>query len=145
MKPFSSDFGLRLFSSGCYYYDMNTNEWTSIGVEILPESTISLSHCTSYHLTEFAGGFLVLPSSIDFYHIWANASFLQNPIIYSTVIIIILLYIILACFSRYLDYKDSKKVGFLIIDNLSENYLYELRIYTGSRKGAATDSNVMNF
>ena len=142
---FTSDFGLRIFTSGCYYYDLNSNKWTSNGVEILPDSSISLAHCISYHLTEFAGGFLVLPSSIDFNKVWANAGFLQNPIIYSTVIIIISLYIIFACFSRLLDYKDSKKITFSIIDNLSENYLYELRIFTGSRKGAETNSNVIKF
>ena len=123
---------------------MFTNKWTSEGVEILSDSSISLAHCISYHLTEFAGGFLVLPSSIDFNKVWANAGFLQNPIIYSTVIIIISLYIIFACFSRFLDYRDSKKITYSIIDNLSENYLYELRIFTGSRIGAATDSNVIN-
>ena len=140
---FTSDFGLRMFTSGCYYYDLNTNKWRSDGVEILPDSSFSLAHCVSYHLTEFAAGFLVLPSSIDFNQVWSNAGFLQNPIIYSTVIIIISLYITLASFSRFLDNRDSKKIGFTIIDNLSENYLYELRIFTGSRKGAATDSNVI--
>ena len=143
-KPlnFTSNFGLRLFTSGCYYYDLIENKWLSYGVEVLEETNILETHCISYHLTEFAGGFIVLPSSIDFAKVWANASFLQNPIIYSTVIIIIALYIFLALITRYLDIRDSKKIGYSVIDNLSENYFYELRVYTGSRKDSETDSKV---
>jgi hypothetical protein len=93
---FSQNFYFRIYASGCYYLDPITNIWMSDGVDILPDSNLTHSHCISNHLTSFAGGFIVLPNQIDFKQVWANASFLQNPIIYSTVIAIFCLYLLLA-------------------------------------------------
>ena len=84
---FTTDLEIRFFSSGCYYLDKETLAWSNEGVEILADTNITHAHCVSYHLTEFAGGFIVLPAAIDFNNVFANASFLQNPTIYSTIII----------------------------------------------------------
>ena len=32
---FTSDFMLRAYSSGCYYYDVNTGKWSSSGMDIV--------------------------------------------------------------------------------------------------------------
>jgi hypothetical protein len=151
---FTNNFWMRIFTAGCYYMNTKTNMWSSYGMEILSDTNLTHTHCQSNHLTTFAGGFVVLPPSIDFNYVWANASFLQNPVIYSTVLALICLYIILGIWSRWMDMKDDQKQGFTVIftENcefcLDENkigpkyYAYEMIIYTGSRPNAGTKSNV---
>ena len=105
---FTSDFMLRTYSSGCYYYDPLKNEWSSEGVDIDADSTnLEQTSCLSSHLTEFAGGFIVLPAEINFDYVWANASFTRNPVIYTTVIVLCIVYILIAVLCRYYDVKKN--------------------------------------
>lgn len=98
-----------------------TNDWSSYGTEVLSDTNLTHTHCISNHLTSFAGGFIVLPSAIDFNAVWAHASFLQNPIIYSTIIALICLYIILAIWARYTDSKDEQKMGITVLNDDLKN------------------------
>ena len=147
-SSFTSNFWLRTFASGCYYMDTATNDWSSYGMEILEDSNLTHTHCISSHLTTFAGGFIVLPNAIDFNNVWANASFLQNPIIYSTVIALVCLYILLGVWARWMDMKDEKKCGITLLGNLEEHkkkenkYIYEIISFTGNRLNAGTKSKV---
>ena len=43
---FSSDFMLRSYTSGCYYYDVNTGKWQSDGMEIYEDSDLTKTHCS---------------------------------------------------------------------------------------------------
>ena len=90
---FTSDFGIRTFTSGCYYLDTSTGNWSSEGTQTLPDTNYTHTHCKSTHLTDFAGGFLVVPNEINFESVFANSSFDQNMTIYLTVIIVTSLYI----------------------------------------------------
>ena len=100
--------------------DSITNDWSSYGTEVLPDTNLTHTHCQSTHLTSFAGGFIVLPAAIDFNAVWAHASFLDNPIIYSTIIALICLYISLAIWARYMDWKDEHKMGITLLGDLNE-------------------------
>lgn len=143
---------LRIVLSGCYYLDKSTFQWRPNGVEVIETGTNTThTHCRSNHLTEFAGGFIVLPDPISFDYAFANASFDRNPIIYATVITIVLLYIVGAIFCHYFDKLDLKKTGICVFsdqnglvggDDLASLYFYELIVLTGTRRDAATDSNV---
>jgi hypothetical protein len=95
-------------------------------------------------LTDFAGGFVVLPGSIDFAYVFAHSDFLSNPTLYITVIVCLLLFLLLAIFARFMDIRDSDRVGIhLLPDNLpTHSYCYEIVVFTGGRKEAATDSKV---
>ena len=146
---FTNNFYLRVYSSGCYYYDTKTNLWSSEGVDVLEQGTNEqYTHCESKHLTEFAGGFIVIPTEINFDYVWANASFLQNPIIYSTVIALCILYLLLAILLRYYDLLDKKKVGITYLDTMTPynnnngEVFYEITLYTGNRTDSGTDSRV---
>ena len=68
------------------------------------------TQCFSTHLSTFAGGFIVLPEPINWNYVFANANFVKNKTIYLTIIVIILMFIILSIYGRYLDKKDHKKV-----------------------------------
>lgn len=141
---FTADFGIRTFTSGCYYLDTSTGNWSSDGVQVLHDTNYTHTHCTSTHLTDFAGGFLVVPNEINFESAFANSSFEQNLTIYLTVIIVTCLYILFAVWSRFMDIKDANKSKIHILkDNLKrDTYLYEITVFTGSRRNAGTDSNV---
>jgi hypothetical protein len=54
------------------------------------------------------------------------------------------LFIVIAIIARHLDKKDVDKVGLnMLIDNkIEDNYYYEIIVFTGNRKEAATDSIV---
>jgi hypothetical protein len=141
---FTNDFYLLSYTSGCYYYDSASGKWTSYGMEVVFDTNIHETHCLSTHLTSFAGGLVVLPSAINFEYVWANASFLQNPIIYSTVIVVTLLYILFSVWAHLMDKKDLKKLNIVPLDdNLNnDNYFYEIIVFTGNRQEAGTDSKV---
>lgn len=141
----SSPVSILVFASGCYFVDESIIEYSSWGVEILSDSNLTHSHCVSSHLTEFAGGLVVVPSTIDFNNVWANAgSFTRNMTIYLTVIIICSLYILLFVVCRYADWTDSKKrrIYFLQDNNMFDSYCYEIIVFTGNRRDAGTESNV---
>jgi len=141
---FTVDYQVRVFTSGCYYYDLASGKWISHGLEVYADTTISKTHCGSQHLTQFAGGLIVLPSKINFEYVWANASFLKNPWIYTTVIVVTCLYVLLALWAYFMDRRDKLRLGVtLLSDNLSnDQYYYEVIVFTGTRSQAATDSNV---
>ena len=48
---FNTEFDLRVFSSGCYYYNTLYKDWFSDGVEVLKETNFSFTVCNSSHLT----------------------------------------------------------------------------------------------
>lgn len=141
------NFELRIFSSGCYYLDKTTGEYSSEGVDILEDSNFTHTHCLSTHLTEFAAGFIVLPSEIHFDEVFANSSFDKNPTIYITVILVCCLYILLLIWSRLKDRKDSIRARINILDDnqIYDDYFYEFIVFTGSRLGASTTSNARFF
>jgi hypothetical protein len=142
---FTSKFATRVILSGCYYIDPVTGSYSSYGMEVLESTNLSFTQCTSNHLTQFAGGFITLPSGIDFNDVFAHASFLQNITIYMTVIVVSLLYILLFIWTRYMDKKDElKKQIHLLANNENDDlYFYEILFYTGLSLNAGTESNVI--
>ena len=63
-KPnFTNSLAARVILSGCYSIDPATGSYSSSGLEVLPSTTTSFTQCTSTHLTQFAGGFITLPST----------------------------------------------------------------------------------
>ena len=141
---FTSDFGIRVFSSGCMYYSEENGMWQVDGMEILADTTIDMAHCVSNHLTSFAGGFIVLPPAIDFSKVWANASFSQNQTIIITIISITSLLIICSIIAQLFDRRDKRKMKLVSLPDNSplDTYFYEILVFTGGRQGASTKSNV---
>jgi hypothetical protein len=142
---FTEDFSVRVLTVGCFYFDSNSGFWSSYGVETMATGTnISATVCLTNHLTTFSAGLVILPPSIDFNYVWANADITKNPYIYATVIVCIGLYVLISIFALIIDQRDKKKLGInLLQDNYpTNNYCYELIVFTGNRKDAATDSNV---
>ena len=135
---------MRAYTSGCYYYDVNTGKWQSDGMEIYEDSDLTKTHCSSNHLTAFAGGLVVLPQTINFQHVFANASFTKNPFIYLTVIVVTCVYILFALWAKFMDIKDRKRsnIVFLKDNHPLDDYFYELIVFTGNRSESGTRSKV---
>jgi hypothetical protein len=143
---FTNDFMLRAYSSGCYYYDVNTGKWSSNGMDIYEDTNLIQTHCSSNHLTSFAGGLVLLPSIINFEYAFSQPSPIQNPLIYSTIILVTLIYILFAVWARWMDLRDRKKMNITFMkDNHPNNsYFYELIVFTGDKNESGTNSKVIS-
>lgn len=106
---FSSDYELRLYTSGCYYIDMN-NDWKTDGLLVGPLTTISQTQCFSTSSNRITTAFNLLPISTDWNYVFANADFIQNKTIYLTIICICTIFLILMIYAHYQDKKDVEKV-----------------------------------
>ncbi|CAF3751894.1 unnamed protein product, partial [Rotaria sp. Silwood1] len=140
---FTSNYELRIYTSGCYYLDSNNN-WKSDGLIVGSLTNHYETECFTTHLTTFAGGFIVLPSPINWSYVFANADFMRNKTIYLTIISVSVIYIILMIYARYNDKKDIEKLGVPpLVDNMkSDQYFYEILVFTGQRIDAGTKSKV---
>ena len=48
--PFTTDYELRLYTSSCFYFDEETEEWKSDGLTVGPESNHFQTQCLSTHM-----------------------------------------------------------------------------------------------
>lgn len=144
---FTSNFWVSIYTTGCYYFK-NEKDWADEGTEIGEDSNSEYTRCYSNHLTEFGAGWIKLPPAIDFNFVFANSSFVRNLTIYLACIIIMCGYVSGLVWTRYMDIRDKSKMGIAIIPApivaSSESYNYKITVFTGTRKGADTDSNVLN-
>ena len=102
------------------------------------------TQCFSTHLTTFAGGFIVLPSPINWNYVFVNADFMKNKTVYLTVICVSVLYVLLAIYARHKDKKDLEKLRVIALpdNHQSDHYLYQIIVFTGHRKNSGTKSKV---
>ncbi|CAF1353863.1 unnamed protein product [Adineta ricciae] len=140
---FTSDYQTRIYTSGCYYLNKQ-NQWKSDGLIVGSKTNHYETECFSTHLTKFASGFVILPEMIDWNYAFNNADFHKNKTIYLTVITVTLIYITLMIYARKYDKKDFGKLGVTpLSDNRSsDNYFYQLIVFTGHRKDSGTKSKV---
>ncbi|CAF1222396.1 unnamed protein product, partial [Adineta steineri] len=140
---FTSNYELRIYTSGCYYLDENNN-WKSDGLIVRSLTNLYQTECLSTHLTTFAGGFIVLPEPINWSYVFANADFMKNKTIYLTVICMSIAYIILMIFGRFKDKKDIEKLGVTPLpdNDKSDQYYYQIIVFTGQRANSGTQSKV---
>ncbi|CAF1181508.1 unnamed protein product [Adineta steineri] len=140
---FTSNYELRIYTSGCYYLDENNN-WKSDGLIVGSLTNHYETECLSTHLTTFAGSFIVLPTPINWSYVFANADFMKNKTVYLTMIFTSVIYIILMIYARFKDKKDFEKLGVtpLADNNKSDHYYYQILVFTGQRTNAGTDSKV---
>ncbi len=106
------------------------------------------TQCFSTHLTTFTGGFLVLPAPINWNYVFSNNDFTKTKTIYIVLIYVCFLHILLIIYARYKDKKDVEKLDITPLpdNHKSDQYFYQLIVFTGHRKDAAgTKSKVKIF
>jgi hypothetical protein len=59
---FTFSISTRVILSGCYFIDPVTGLYSSYGMEVLESTNTSFTQCISNHLTQFAGGWITVPS-----------------------------------------------------------------------------------
>lgn len=142
-ENFSSSYFFRAYSSGCYYFNEEQQEWSSMEVKMLRISSLAVQ-CQTTHTSSFGSGYFELPNLLNFEYIFAHPGFIDNYSLYITLIILIAMYIIMMIWGHWMDRKDIEHRGVIPLpDNKPEDkYLYEITFHTGPDKDATTDSNI---
>ncbi|CAF1108215.1 unnamed protein product [Adineta ricciae] len=141
-RNFTSNYQIRIYTSGCYYLDAN-NQWKSDGLLVGPLTNRNQTQCYSTHLTTFAGGFGVLPETIDWSYVFANADFAKNKMVYLTVICFCVIYWISTVYARYENKKDVERLGVTVLSDSQKDdgYYYQTLVSSDQRNNAETKSN----
>ncbi|XP_069977559.1 polycystin family receptor for egg jelly [Penaeus vannamei] len=139
----SMNYYLRVFTSGCYFFEDQQEEWKGQGMSVTL-SNHKMTICNSTHLTSFGSGMFVMPNTIDFNYVFVNMGFTDNLTIYLTLIVSLLIFVLLMIYARYKDKQDVTKLGATPLpdNDLEDKYLYEMLVFTGNKKSAQTDSVV---
>ncbi|XP_025099956.1 uncharacterized protein LOC112567446 isoform X4 [Pomacea canaliculata] len=143
---FTTTYSLKIYTSSCLAKNeaSNTSDWSAYGLRVSPETDENKTVCLATHMTTFAGGWVVVPNTIDWNFVFSNMDFYKNPTLYITEIVIALVYILAVVWARRKDKKDLEKLGIapLMDNDAADNYYYEIVTVTGMRKNAGTDSKV---
>ncbi|GFN94978.1 polycystic kidney disease protein 1-like 2 [Plakobranchus ocellatus] len=141
---FEHNYNIKIWISGCYFYDTSITDWSSSGCTVSQETTAEKTVCLCNHLTTFTSGFVVAPNTIDWNYVFSNADFLSNPTLYITEIVIFIVFAIGFFLARRKDKHDSEQLGLAPLEDnrRQDKYYYEIQVSTGMRRGAGTDSNV---
>ncbi|XP_055877058.1 uncharacterized protein LOC106077240 isoform X2 [Biomphalaria glabrata] len=141
---FRGEFKLRQYVTQCLAISDDASDWSTEGCWVGKETNVIQTVCYCTHLTTFAGGWVVVPNTIDWDYVFSHADFLSNPTIYITVIITAVIYIVAAVWARRRDRKIVEELGLapLADNDLRDKYFYEIMVSTGMRRNAGTDSQV---
>jgi hypothetical protein len=142
---FTSDFMIRSYSSGCYYFDTNTGKWYSNGMDIYEDTNLEKTHCLSNHLTSFAGGLVILPSEINYQYVFTDPELVKSLLLVIFIILITCIYILFAIWSRFMDIQDEKKMNLVLLkdNDKKDSYFYEFIVFTGTKSESGTQSKVL--
>jgi hypothetical protein len=142
-RNYTTDYRLDIYTSGCYFFDYKQSIWSGEGCYV-KEANASITYCKCNHLTSFGSGFFVMPNTVDFSYVFANAGFADNVTIYMTIMITLIIYALLLIWARVQDKKDLEMLGAspLLDNEPNDKYLYEISVFTGDKEGASTDSKV---
>ncbi|KAL8606997.1 hypothetical protein ACOMHN_041386 [Nucella lapillus] len=141
---FTTKYTITIFSSTCYVLSEGDVEWSTNSCRVYEGTNRDKTVCECRHLTTFAGGWVVVPNTIDWAYVFDNLDFFKNPTLYITEIVIVLVYIVAFIWARRKDRKDVEKLGIapLLDNDARDKYYYEIVVVTGMRRNAGTDSKV---
>ena len=136
-------YNMRMFTSGCRFWDPEKDEWSTMGCTVGPQTTIYETQCLCNHLTSFGTDFMTPPNAIDFNTVWSKFD-AKNATVYSVMLVLIILYVILGVFLHQADKNDMNKwEPRPLKDNLpTDRYFYQVSIFTGWKSQAETQSKV---
>ncbi|XP_076459182.1 polycystin-1-like [Babylonia areolata] len=141
---FTGGYRITLFSTACYVLSDGDEDWSTDSCRVYGTTSFESTVCECNHLTTFAGGWVVVPNTIDWDYVFSNMDFFKNPTLYITEMVIAFVYIVSAIWARRKDKKDVEKLGIapLVDNDPKDKYYYEIVVVTGMRKNAGTDSKV---
>ncbi|XP_056382167.1 polycystic kidney disease protein 1-like 2 [Hyla sarda] len=133
------------FTSQCVFWDEVSQEWNNTGCHVGPKTTPQSIQCLCTHLTFFGSSFIVMPNAVDVSRtIELFATFVDNPVVVTTVGCIALVYVMVLIWARRKDIQDNAKVKIIALEDNDPfaQYRYLVTVFTGHRRGAATTSKV---
>ncbi|XP_014797628.1 PREDICTED: polycystic kidney disease protein 1-like 2 [Calidris pugnax] len=133
------------FASRCVFWDERQGNWNSYGCHVGPKTNPTSTQCLCNHLTFFGSSFFVIPNAIDVSKTaQLFGTFVDNPVVVTTVGCIFLIYIIVVIWARRKDIQDDAKVKITVLEDNDPfaQYRYLVTVFTGHRRGAATTSKV---
>jgi polycystin 1L2 len=145
LTEYNSSYTINMYVSKCQYWDEKRYVWSSDGCQVGSLTTLKSTECLCTHLTTFGSDFYVPPNTIDFKTVFLKFKKLhENAAVFSTVCVILGLYIIAAVWARRKDKQDLIKwTAAPLVDNLPiDTYHYLITVHTGVGKESGTTSNV---
>nr|XP_034975837.1 polycystic kidney disease protein 1-like 2 isoform X2 [Zootoca vivipara] len=133
------------FVSQCVFWDEHQGNWNSYGCHVGPKTNPNGTQCLCNHLTFFGSSFFVMPNSIDVSRtVELFATFVDNPVVVTTVGSIFLVYLLVLIWARRKDIQDDAKVKIMVLEDNDPfaQYRYLVTVFTGHRRGSATTSKV---
>ncbi|KAM4017468.1 polycystin-1-like protein 2 [Anomaloglossus baeobatrachus] len=133
------------FTSQCVFWDETSQEWNNTGCHVGPKTTPHSVQCLCTHLTFFGSSFIVMPNAVDVSRtIELFATFVDNPVVVTTVGCIAVVYVLVLIWARRKDIQDNAKVKIIALEDNDPfaQYRYLVTVFTGHRRGAATSSKV---
>ncbi|XP_042692995.1 polycystic kidney disease protein 1-like 2 isoform X1 [Centrocercus urophasianus] len=133
------------FASRCVFWDEQQGNWNSYGCQVGPKTNSRSTQCLCNHLTFFGSSFFVMPNAVDVSRTaQLFGTFVDNPIVVTTVGCIFLIYVIVVIWARRKDIQDDAKAKITVLEDNDPfaQYRYLVTVFTGHRRGAATTSKV---
>ncbi|XP_061449764.1 polycystin-1-like protein 2 [Rhineura floridana] len=133
------------FVSQCVFWDEHQGNWNSYGCRVGPKTSLNGTQCLCNHLTFFGSSFFVMPNTVDVSRtVELFATFVDNPVVVTTVGCIFLIYLLVLIWARRKDIQDDAKVKITVLEDNDPfaQYRYLVTVFTGHRRGAATTSKV---
>ncbi|XP_062611467.1 uncharacterized protein LOC134273293 [Saccostrea cucullata] len=136
-------YNISFYSASCVWRDRSKSIWTTEGCFVGPLSKPYRVHCLCNHLTAFGAGFAVPMNSLNL-NDSGFAKLDENPVIFATMVSLMCVYVLMLIWARKRDLLDKVMAGSspLPDNDPRDKYLYELTVFTGSRKGSGTTANV---
>ncbi|KAI0228520.1 Polycystic kidney disease protein 1-like 2, partial [Lamellibrachia satsuma] len=135
----------------CRTWRPTQDQWSSDNCWVSSNSTPDFIQCECKNLhpniKSHATGF-TLPrvNTINFQNIFSNLGTLaaNNPTVYSTVLVIIFVYLLVVVWARRMDKRDIERWGITpLLDNKAcDRHCYKVSVFTGLRRDAGTTSSV---
>uniref|UniRef100_A0A8C2TS20 Polycystin 1 like 2/pseudo n=1 Tax=Coturnix japonica TaxID=93934 RepID=A0A8C2TS20_COTJA len=133
------------FASRCVFWDEQQGHWNSYGCQVGPKTNSRSTQCLCNHLTFFGSSFFVIPNAVDVSRTaQLFATFVDNPVVVTTVGCIFLIYVLVVIWARRKDIQDDAKAKITVLEDNDPfaQYRYLVTVFTGHRRGAATTSKV---
>ncbi|XP_009573889.1 PREDICTED: LOW QUALITY PROTEIN: polycystic kidney disease protein 1-like 2 [Fulmarus glacialis] len=133
------------FASRCVFWDEHQGNWNSYGCHVGPKTNPRSTQCFCNHLTFFGSSFFIVPNAIDVSKTaQLFGTFVDNPVVVTTVGCIFLIYVLVVIWARRKDIQDDAKVKITVLEDNDPfaQYRYLVTVFTGHRRGAATTSKV---
>nr|XP_034310453.1 uncharacterized protein LOC105340501 isoform X2 [Crassostrea gigas] len=134
---------ISFYSASCVWRDRARSIWTTEGCFVGPLTKPYRVHCLCNHLTAFGAGLTVPMNTINL-NDSGFAKLDENPVIFATMVSLMCLYVLMVIWARKRDLLDKVMAGSspLPDNDPRDKYLYEMTVFTGSRKGSGTTANV---